>query len=111
VSYEVYQRPAAQDDAPPPTADEPWHVVLEYSNRGDAKPPTKLVVRPYKYDDRDSAYTAAEHQAFDFAPPDPFSPQGREVYRDGPDGFLIVIQGAMSTFHFSSRIVQFVGKR
>jgi hypothetical protein len=102
-NYEVYSPDAADSGGP-------WVVAIEYSNQGDAKPPTVVRVGETHHPDRKDALAAAEKHAFEFQPPDPFSPQGRHVFRDGPDGFLVVIQGAMSTFHMSVRAVQYVGK-
>lgn len=84
-------------------------MVSEYSNGGDRKPPTLIRSAKGEFATRAIALAAAERQAFDFEPPDPFSPQGRSIYRDGA-GFLTVIEGAMSTFHFTTRVVQIVGK-
>jgi hypothetical protein len=37
--------------------------------------------------------------------------QGQSQDTDGQDAFLTIIQGAMSTFHFSTRVVRFLGER
>jgi hypothetical protein len=106
-NYEVYSPDAAPEKGGVPGTS--WQVVIEYSNKGQAKPPTIVEVSSTQHPSRESALTAAEKHAFAYNPPDPFSPQGRTVYRDGPDGYLVVIQGAMTTFHMSVRIVQLVG--
>ena len=102
-NYEVYSPESANSGGP-------WVVAIEYSNQGDAKPPTVVKVSDTQHPSRDGALAAAEKHAFEFQPPDPFSPQRRHVFRDGPDGFLVIIQGAMSTFHMSVRVLEYVGK-
>lgn len=115
--YEVYD--AGADDVPWELREDPveprhsaggaWMVAVEYSNKGQAKPPTIVNLLGGSYSTRDEALAAAQKQAFAYDPPDPFSPQGRQVFSDGPDGFLTIIQGAMSTFHMSVRVVQHLG--
>ena len=86
-----------------------WAVIAEYSNGGERKPPTVVAVLGRALASREEALASAQEEAFSFDPPDPLSPRGRQVYRDGPDGFLVVIEGAMSTFHMSVRVVQHLG--
>lgn len=115
--YEVYD--AGGDEVPWELREDPvaprgtdagaWMVAVEYSNKGQAKPPTIVNVLGGSYPTREEALVAAQKEAFAYDPPDPFSPQGRQVYRDGPDGFLTIIQGAMTTFHVSVRVVQHLG--
>lgn len=109
TSYEVYSPDETATPAPEDAHGERWRVAIEYSNNGQAKPPTIVGVSETYHLTRDEAMAAARKQAFEFDPPDPFSPQGRTVYRDGPDGFLVIIRGAMTVFHMSVRAVQFVG--
>lgn len=104
-TYETYQ-PAGVPSGESAAAAGPWRVAVEYSNKGQAKPSTILQVGTTEYADRREALAAAQRTAFEFDPPDPWSIQGRDVFRDGPDGFLAVIQGATTTFHMSVRIVQ-----
>ncbi len=117
--YEVYD--ATGDDVPWELREDPapvdldevdgeWFVAIEYSNAGQAKPPTVVAIAGPGYVTREEALAAAGQEAFNFDPPDPFSPQGRQVYRDGPDGYLVMIDGAMSRFHMSVRVVQQVGE-
>lgn len=113
MSYEMYEPgsgPAPTDAGGPALAEGlgdagPWRVAIEYSNQGQAKPPTIVQLGRTAHADRTQALLAARRASFEFDPPDPWSPQGREVFRDGPDGFLVVIQGATSTFHMRVRIV------
>ncbi|KRC56668.1 MULTISPECIES: hypothetical protein [unclassified Nocardioides] len=86
-------------------AEGPWRVAIEYSNQGQAKPSTIVQVGRTSHADHATAMLAAKRAAFEFDPPDPWSPQGRQVFRDGQDGFLVIIEGATSTFHMSVRIV------
>jgi hypothetical protein len=103
-TYDVYQ------GQPESTDSQEWLVLVEYSNQGDAKPPTLIKFPTGGFATREDALAEAERQAIDFSPPDPFSPQGRKIYYDG-DGFLTIIQGAMSTFHFGTRVVRFRGEK
>lgn len=86
-------------------AEGPWRVAIEYSNQGQAKPSTIVQIGKATFTDRATAMLAARRASFEFDPPDPWSPQGRQVFRDGQDGFLVIIEGATSTFHMSVRIV------
>jgi hypothetical protein len=104
-TYNVYQG-QPQGDA----EGQEWHVLVEYSNRGDAKPPTRIDFPSGDFTSREEALVEAERQAYSFKPPDPLSPQSRTVFRDG-DAYLTMIKGAMSTFHFSTRVVRFLGER
>ncbi len=109
TDYDVYpDQPSSSAETAPGAHVEQWRVLVEFSNRGEAKPPTKLVFAPDTYPTREAAMVEAEHRAFTYDPPDPLSQQGRQVFRDG-DGFLTVIKGAMSTFHFRTRLVRYLG--
>ncbi|MBS43133.1 MAG: hypothetical protein CMH83_08255 [Nocardioides sp.] len=109
--YEPYRAPGAADEARfRGGGEQDWRVVLEYSNRGDAKPPTKLDVVEETYPSRDAALVAAEEQALTYFPPDPWNVQKRTVLADGPDGFLVVLEGLTSTYHFRSRAMRFVAE-
>ena len=44
-----------------------------------------------------------------FAPRHPVMEQARRVYRVDPDTFLVIVNGATSTFHFTVRLVEWVG--
>ena len=90
---------------PAPDAAGAWQVLVEYANRGDAKPPTLVHVFEEVHPDRAGAEASARAVAEQWDPPDPWSPQGRQVFREDA-GYLTVVQGAMSTFHFSTRVVQ-----
>lgn len=113
AQYDVYQPPSASSTEP--AGDQagrrtgPWMIVVEFSNEGDVKPPTVIDVLPDRFSTREEAHQAAEQVAIVYRPPDPFAPQSRDVFADGPDGFLTIVQGAMSTFHFSTRVVQYRG--
>ena len=105
TDYEIYGDPDPKYDAPA-IGDGPWIVVIEFSNGGQAKPPTKLQFGRTTHAVRADALASAKQAAFEYAPPDPWSIQDRQVFRDGPDGFLVVLKGAASTFHMSVRLVQ-----
>ncbi len=85
-------------------------VLVEFSNAGQAKPPTLIEQVGDSYGDLESALAAGQRAASDFEPPDPFSPQGRRIYRTGDREFLTVIDGAMSTFHFVTRVAEYLGE-
>lgn len=119
-SYEVYggdqgsEQPGdvpweLQDPAVAGADNGPWLVVLEYANGAEQRPATVIDVGGVQHPSRDVALAAARKSAFEFDPPDPYSPQSRQVFRDGPDGFLVIIEGAMSSWHMSVRVVQHVG--
>ena len=103
-TYDVYQGQPEDADG------QEWHVLVEYANRGDAKPPTLLKFPSGNFASREAAMVEAERQAYGFDPPDPMAPQGRQVFRDG-EAFLTIVQGAMTTFHFSTRVVRYLGER
>ena len=113
-SYEIYGDAAAPEPgAEQPTAgggDGPWLVAVEFSNRDQDRPPTVVQIDSMQHATRDDALAAAQQVAVEFDPPDPFVPQGRQVFRDGPDGFLVIIDGAVSTWHMSVRVVQYLGQ-
>ncbi|WP_193607081.1 hypothetical protein [Nocardioides lijunqiniae] len=113
-SYDVYQGPGAETAEPTapsgtPEAAQEWRVLVEYSNEGERKPPTVVDELGPVYVSREVALKAAERVAFDHQPPDPLSPRGRTVY-ERTDGFLTVVEGAMSTFHFRTHVVRLVGR-
>jgi hypothetical protein len=110
MSYDVYQPGDAPEPVDGAPGDElgshgPWRVAIEYSNQGQAKPPTIVQIGKTEHADRATAMLAAARAAREFNPPDPWSEQSREIFRDGRDGFLVIIHGAASTFHMSVRIV------
>ncbi|HWI43940.1 MAG TPA: hypothetical protein VNS81_09985 [Nocardioides sp.] len=108
MSYQPYEAPGEPGASRVESG--PWQVAVEYSNQGDAKPPTIVQVGSSVFARREQALAAARQTAFEYAPPDPWSPQGRRVWGDGPDGFLVVIEGATTTFHMSVRVVQYLGE-
>lgn len=115
-SYEVYGGGSEGDvpwelrqDSPTPAGAGPWQVAVEYAAAVQDRPATVVQIDGEQHASRDDALVAAQRAAFEFDPPDPFAPQSRQVFRDGPDGYLVVIHGAMSTWHMSVRVVQHVG--
>lgn len=85
-----------------------WCVVVEFAARKDDRPTTVVRVLEDDLATREQAHRSAESHAFAFEPPDPWSLQSREVYEDG-GGFLTILHGAASTFHFTTRVVRFAG--
>lgn len=108
MSYEPYQPPGAPapSSTPEPGAGGAWHVIVEYANNGQAKPPTIIQVGQRRFATFEEALGSAAQAAREFEPPDPWSLQSREVYRDGSQAFLVILRGATSTFHMSVRVVQ-----
>lgn len=107
MTYETYV-PAAAGLPAQPTSEAgagPWKVAIEYSNQGQAKPPTIVQIGSTDFTRHKDALAAARRTAFEHNPPDPWSPQGRQVFQDGPDAFLVIIEGATTTFHMSVRLV------
>ncbi|MBM9460503.1 hypothetical protein JK386_11365 [Nocardioides sp. zg-536] len=104
MSYLNYE-PAGEGEVASAPDPGPWRVAVEYSNGGNAKPPTVIDIGTTQYDVRAEALAAARQTAFEHVPPDPWSIQGRQVFRDGPGGFLVVLQGATTTFHMSVRLL------
>ncbi|GAB3859434.1 hypothetical protein GCM10028801_20830 [Nocardioides maradonensis] len=105
ADYQVYGASRADDATDP----ERWRVLVEYSNGPQKKPHTIVKIGTTTYTDRAEAYAAAEKTAREFSPPDPWSLQSRAVFRDGPDGFLVMLEGATTTFHMSVRLVVPIG--
>ena len=87
-----------------------WCVVVEFAAPRDDRPATVVRVLEDGLPTRERAQQAAESHAVAFDPPDPWSLQSREVYEhDG--GFLTVLHGAASTFHFTTRVVRLAATR
>lgn len=105
TDYELYD-PDTSGDA---DQDGLWQVMVEYSNKGDRKPPTLLTFPAKNLGSHADAMAAAERAAYEHRPPDPWSPQDRRVFRHGDD-FVTEISGAMSTFHFRTSVVQYLGR-
>jgi len=120
-SYEVYPAggrepapepdPRADGDAGPAGTGTLWYVMVEYSNQGQAKPPTVVKIVAGPFDGRDRAREAAREEAVAFRPPDPMSPKKRVVYQLGDDELMTFVEGAMSTFHFRTFTAQLLGSR
>lgn len=119
-SYEVYPA-GGREPAPEPEPDTRagggggtgtlWYVMVEYSNQGQAKPPTVVKIVAGPFEARDRAREAARDEAVSFRPPDPMSPQKRVVYRLGDDELMTFVEGAMSTFHFRTFTAELLGSR
>lgn len=116
-SYEVYPA-GGREPAPEPEPREAprgtgtlWYVMVEYSNQGQAKPPTVVKIVAGPFDHRDRAREVAQEEAVAFRPPDPMSPRKRVVYRLGDDELMTFVEGAMSTFHFRTFTAELLGSR
>ncbi|WP_152361374.1 hypothetical protein [Microlunatus speluncae] len=107
--FPVYQPSGGSGDVQSAAGSSSWLVLVEYSNGGQAKPPTLIEQVGDAHADVESAIAAARQAASDFEPPDPFSPQGRRMFRTGDREFLTIIDGAMSTFHFITRVAEELG--
>lgn len=106
TDFPVYE-PGQSSQANPESM---FYVLVEFSNHGEAKPPTLIEYGVEEaFPSLDQAKQEARRIALEFEPPDPFSPQGRQVFQTGDREYVTIIQGAMSTFHFSTRVAQYVG--
>lgn len=99
-----------EDAVPLPEAEAvgSWCVLVEQANGGQASPPTRIVVVAEDLHDRASAMAEARTQAFEYRPPDPVMPRLRQVFEDD-EGFLTIVEGAVSTFHFRTRVMRLSG--
>jgi hypothetical protein len=104
--FPVYQ-PGQSSEAKPEGM---FYVLVEFSNQGQAKPPTLIEYGVEQaFPSLEQAQQEARRIAFEFEPPDPFSPQGRQIFQTGDREYVTIIQGAMSTFHFFTRVAQYLG--
>lgn len=87
----------------------PWRVViLTDTGAREGGPATQATIGRNDHPTREAALASARETAFTYQPSDPFSPQGRQVYKDR-DGFIVVIQGAMTEWVMRVRVVQRLG--
>jgi len=85
-----------------------WWVVLEETRgSGDRRAWTLSWSAPVG--DRDSAAAEALRLAHEHVPAYPWSPTKRQVLRVGEDGYLVVVDGKASRFHFRVTLAEAVG--
>lgn len=97
-----------EEVVPETTGIDSWCVLVEVANARQVSPPTRIIVVEEDFAERADAVAAARRQAFEFQPPDPAMPRLRQVFEDD-DGFLTIIDGAVSTFHFRTRVMRLAG--
>jgi hypothetical protein len=75
-----------------------WAVVEEQRGGGEARTWAVTKTKPAG-GDRDHADGVAQRLAFEHEPVHPSSPKSRKVLRVA-DGYLVIVEGRTSTFHF-----------
>ncbi|MFC7620441.1 hypothetical protein [Microlunatus sp. GCM10028923] len=106
TEFPVY-KPGQSSEATPENM---FYVLVEFSNHGEAKPPTLIEYGVEQaFPTLEQATQEARRVAFEFEPPDPFSPAGRQVFQTNEREFVTIIQGAWTTFHFFTRVGQYLG--
>lgn len=112
LPWELQESETAYGDDEIPSA---WCVLVEYTNpagRGSAADRGAPTVIHYEETDlasREDAERAARRVAFEYSPPDPWSEVGRQVF-ELDDGYLSILQGRLSTFHFRTFVGRFLGE-
>ena len=80
-----------------------WVVVEEQRGSGDSR--SWSLSETFSFADQATAEAAAEQLAREFEPAHPWSPKSRRVLR-GPGGYLVIVEGQMSTFHFRLSVLE-----
>ncbi|MEV6648833.1 hypothetical protein [Amycolatopsis sp. NPDC051371] len=81
-----------------------WWVVVE-EQRGTRDGRGWSLSETFSFADQATAEAAAERLAWEFEPAHPWSPKSRKVLR-GPGGFLVIVEGQMSAFHFRLSVLE-----
>lgn len=84
-----------------------WQLVVEHHDKDRWS--IELPPMSAAYTELGEARAAAAVLAYEFTPPDPLSPQRRRIFKLDDDSYLVVLDGAMSRFHFVVRVAQRVG--
>ena len=85
-----------------------WWVVLE-ETRGSGNQRVWSVSLSVLVGDRDAAAAEALRLAHEHVPAYPWSPTNRQVLRVGEDGYLVIVDGKASRFHFRVTLAEAVG--
>ncbi|MBE1494155.1 hypothetical protein H4696_001255 [Amycolatopsis lexingtonensis] len=80
-----------------------WVVVEEQRGMGDSR--TWSLSETFPHADRESAEADALRLAREYQPAYPWSPKSRKVLR-GPGGYLVIVEGRTSTFHFRLSVLE-----
>lgn len=79
-----------------------WWVVVE-EMRGSER--NWSLSERFPFADRETAEAEALRLAREYEPVYPWSPKSRQVLR-GPGGYLVVVEGRTSTFHFRLSVLE-----
>ena len=79
-----------------------WWVVVE-EQRGSER--TWSLSETFSHADEETAEAEALRLAREYEPAYPWSPKSRKVLR-GPGGYLVVVEGRTSTFHFRLSVLE-----
>lgn len=85
-------------------------LVEQTTGSGEAKR-WDLVWPPFGPGGRAEARAHAERTAYEFVPANPYSEQGRSVFRLDEDSYLVRVEGMMSSFHFRVSVAQALPER
>lgn len=80
-----------------------WVVVEEQRGAGDGR--SWSLSETFSYDDQATAEAEAERLAREYQPAYPWSPKSRKALR-GADGYLVIVEGRTSTFHFRLSVLE-----
>lgn len=85
-----------------------WHVMIEESV-GGGENVRWAMSRMIPVVDRESGRELARQLVLSHEPEHPFTQRERSVYAAPGDTWTVVINGAMSTFHFKISVVEWLG--
>ncbi|MFL6141024.1 MAG: hypothetical protein ACJ72N_04000 [Labedaea sp.] len=93
---------------PPDDREPTWFVLLEETvGTGDRRTWSLTEVRPSG--GYDEAVRAGRDLAFSFQPRHPMNPRQRSVFQSGDDCWIVVVQGAIRSFHFRVTVARWLG--
>ncbi|WP_405061317.1 hypothetical protein OG474_06640 [Kribbella sp. NBC_01505] len=81
-----------------------WEVLVERNDEG--RWGLYVPDQPVEFSSLPEAQAAAEELASSFSPDDPFSPRYRTIYRTGDGRYLVALEGARETFHFTVQVAE-----
>jgi hypothetical protein len=80
-----------------------WVVVEEQRGTGDRR--SWSLSETFSYADRETAEAEGLRLAREYQPVYPWSAKSRKVLR-GPGGYLVIVDGRTSTFHFRLSVLE-----
>lgn len=96
---------ARRQQDPVPVAVGGWCVLVEeITGQAEGQRWSLSHIRPFAT--RDEALMDAAMMTRQYEPQHPARPRGRWIYRVGQDSWTVVVQGAMSRFHFRVSVAQ-----